>query len=131
MTDDARAILLGMKERLSKAWIQNDLMGADESVCLLGAGVAAANIPPVHDCNRSSSFTGRKGGGITFTWENTHPLTEALEAVADTLGVPFSELAVWNDTPGRTQTQIIDAIDSTLRANAPTCPPVTEKVASS
>ena len=70
------------------AWTQMDWGNREDCFCMLGAVAYAAGIDP------DSPWSG-------------NPACEARVPLTEVIGVPIFELTEWNDTPGRTQAEVV------------------------
>ena len=110
-----RAIFLKTKAELSKGWIQGNLV-KKEGVCLFGALARGADLPVVK-CDGSGEYAkGRYDGaaspGYVFVWST--PAGRAVRFMAETAGLPWQEMALWNDEEGRTVEEVVSLIDRCL-----------------
>lgn len=111
-----RDILVGMKQELSKGWVQKHMV-TDEGVCVYGALAKTANLR----CGPSigGPVQGRNGVGMAYLLPLGSPGDRAIRMLAVEAGTTWQELALWNDTDGRTVDEVVDAIDRLLLRNAP------------
>lgn len=119
MEVEVRNILVGMKEELSKGWAQKGLM-TEEGVCVYGAMTKAAKLPQ-KPCFGGGPIQGRSGAaaGMAYVLNLEGPKGRAIKMLAAEVGTTFEELALWNDTPGRTVDEVVDAIDRVLLRDMP------------
>lgn len=112
-----RSILVGMKQELSKGWVQKELE-TPEGVCVYGAMAKAARLQQ-GSCFGRGNVQGRSGGiGWGYHFHIAKPEGQAIAMVAAEVGTTFQELALWNDADGRTVDDITDAIDRLLLRDA-------------
>jgi hypothetical protein len=121
---ETRQVLLNMKAELSKGWVQGDLK-TKKGVCIFGATLQVCDVPLRYD-DRLPVLRGRgvkTADEPTYVMEDDSAAFLATEALARQAGVPWDELALWNDDPARTHEEIVGLIDATLAAD-----PVEEEV---
>lgn len=121
MKGEVRDILVGMKEHLSKGWIQGRVQNR-KGVCLFGAAVKAGGLAP-HPIVSDGCVKGRTGvegvWSYGFTIESDSVVKEALDLISEEVGVTYGSLALWNDHPGRTVDEVVAVIDSLLLEDLP------------
>lgn len=121
MESEVRNILVGMKEALSKGWIQGHIQNK-KGVCLFGAAVKAGGLAP-HPIVSDGCVKGRTGEegvwSYGFTIESDSAVKETLDLIAEKVGVVYGSLALWNDRQGRTVDEIVAVIDSLLLEDLP------------
>jgi len=105
MSDDVVAILQRAKERVAAGWCQGRLSDHVQHPCA---------VPHPMEALRASTEWCVSGALIAELgqWLNVrspHPVEVALAAV---IGEDF---VAWNDTPGRTQAELLDAFDAAIR----------------
>lgn len=121
MKGEVRDILVGMKEALSKGWIQGTVKSR-KGVCLFGAAVQAGDLEahPIVSDGCVKGRTGTKGvWSYGFTIESDSVVKEALDLISEEVGVTYGSLALWNDHPGRTVDEVVAVIDSLLLEDLP------------
>lgn len=121
LSQEARTILLDMKGKLSAGWIKGSIFN-ENGMCLLGAAAKAGNLMPTTHRNPDAILAKNRSSTQSrfhFHVMSDTPLAKAMLALAETAGISWEDLAVWNDDPNRTHQEIIDLIDKTLESSVP------------